>query len=186
MLQNISMLIRVRRGQPEPVPATSLVVFQCVQPTLFDLALNVVGLLQPDRGVQAALLRTEDDEVVRLTVLTETDTAICWKTAQPKDEANLRGENSEDSLTWQFFRSIDALGLASMWASSLLGVEDMFRLYYWQRLRDQDSIDPHIDTCLAKLEPVHTQRNWQHTETDLILRGPEHARYDGGEARDRE
>jgi hypothetical protein len=99
------------------------------------------------------------------------DPAICWKASQSKDFAKLRSENSEDALTWQFFRSIDAEGLVPAWAKQFLHIEDEFRLYYWQRLADQSSLDPDIDRCLATIEPYHTANDRQRTETDLILRG---------------
>ncbi len=99
------------------------------------------------------------------------DAAIYWKAAQPKDEEKLRSENSEDALTWQFFRSLEALNHLSPWASSFLALNDVFRLYYWQRLHDAHAIDPDIDDCLSEFEPIHRRSNRQHTETDLILRG---------------
>ena len=99
------------------------------------------------------------------------DPAICWKASQPKDVAKLRSENSEDALTWQFFRSIETEGLVSAWAKHFLAIEDQFRLYYWQRLPDQRSLDADIDRCLATIEPYHTAADRQRTETDLILRG---------------
>ena len=102
------------------------------------------------------------------------DPAICWKASQPKDVAKLRSENSEDALTWQFFRSIEAGGLVSAWAKHFLAIEDQFRLYYWQRLPDQGSLDADIDRCLATIEPYHTAEGRQRTETDLILRGARH------------
>jgi hypothetical protein len=97
--------------------------------------------------------------------------AICWKAIQPKDAAKLRSENSEDALTWQFFRSIESEGLVTGWAKHFLGIDDAFRLYYWQRLPDQMTLDGEIDACLATIEPYHTAANKQRTETDLILRG---------------
>jgi hypothetical protein len=97
--------------------------------------------------------------------------AICWKASQPKDVAKLRSENSEDALTWQFFRSIESEGLVSRWAKHFLSIDDVFRLYYWQHLPDQEKLDPDIDACLATIEPYHTGANKQRTETDLILRG---------------
>jgi hypothetical protein len=99
------------------------------------------------------------------------DAAIRWKAKQPKDVANIRSENSEDVLTWQFFRTLEHENLITRWASDFLGIEDEFSLFYWQRPRDQGTIDPDIDECLASLEPIHRKSDRQHTETDLILRG---------------
>jgi hypothetical protein len=99
------------------------------------------------------------------------DPAICWKASQPKDAEKLRSENSEDALTWRFFRSIEAERLVSEWAEHFLEIKDQFTLYYWQRLPGQGTLDPDIDRCLATIEPYHTAKDKQRTETDLILRG---------------
>jgi hypothetical protein len=99
------------------------------------------------------------------------DAAIRWKAEQEKDLRKIRSENSEDALTWQFFRTLEKHGLVSKWASECLDVEDDFTLFYWQRRHDQSEIDPDIDACLAQLEPIHRKRKRQHTETDLMLRG---------------
>jgi hypothetical protein len=99
------------------------------------------------------------------------DAAIRWKALQKKDSAKLRSENSEDALTWQFFRTLEHHGLLNRWVSECLKIQDEFTLLYWQRPRDRSVIDPDIDDCLARLEPIHRKLNRQHTETDLILRG---------------
>jgi hypothetical protein len=99
------------------------------------------------------------------------DAAIQWKAAQPKDAAKLCSENSEDALTWQFFRTLESEDLVTRWARDCLGVADEFSLLYWQRAPDHAIIDPDVDECLAGLEPIHRKLDRQHTETDLILRG---------------
>ena len=97
--------------------------------------------------------------------------AIHWKASQKKDELNLRSPRSEDALTWQVFRSLEAAGLLDRLVEDLLGISDQYRAYYWQRPWHQYVIDPTIDKVLGEVEPYHRARNLQHTETDLILRG---------------
>jgi len=97
--------------------------------------------------------------------------AIQWKASQKKDEQKIRNPHSEDALTWQVFRSLEAAGLLDRFAEDLLGVSDQYRAHYWQRPWHQYVIDPTIDKVLGEVEPYHRARNLQHTETDLILRG---------------
>jgi hypothetical protein len=97
--------------------------------------------------------------------------AIQWKAAQRKDRAHIRSENSEDALTWQTFRSLEAAGLLDQFVADWLGLTDRYVAYYWQRRHDQYDIDPIIDSVLAEVEPFHRQHGRQHTETDLMLRG---------------
>jgi Holliday junction resolvase-like predicted endonuclease len=114
--------------------------------------------------------RVFDDWKENVLVFCE-DAAIRWKAGQKKDSAKLRSERSEDALTWQFFRTLEHQGRLNRWASECLNIQDEFALLYWQRPWDQSAIDPDIDDCLARLEPIHRKLNRQHTETDLILRG---------------
>ena len=99
------------------------------------------------------------------------DAAICWKAAQQKDLEKIRSENSEDVLTWQVFRTLEEHQMVSKWAAECLGIDDEFTVYYWQRQYNESVIDPMVDSCLARVEPIHREHNRQHTETDLILRG---------------
>jgi len=99
------------------------------------------------------------------------DPAIQWKASQKKDELHLRNPNSEDALTWQVFRSLEAAGLLDRFVEDLLGISDEYRAYYWQRPWQQYAIDLTVDKALAEVEPYHRAHNLQHTETDLILRG---------------
>lgn len=97
--------------------------------------------------------------------------AIQWKASQKKDRKHIRSENSEDALTWQTFRSLEAAGLLDQVVADLLGLTDHYIAYYWQRPHNQYDIDPTIDCVLAEVEPYHRRHGRQHTETDLILRG---------------
>jgi hypothetical protein len=97
--------------------------------------------------------------------------AIRWKASQKKDRRHIRSENSEDALTWQTFRSLEAAELLDRFAADMLGLTDHYIAYYWQRPHDQYDIDPTVDRVLAEVEPYHRQHGCQHTETDLILRG---------------
>ena len=97
--------------------------------------------------------------------------AIQWKASQKKDRKHIRSENSEDALTWQTFRSLEAAGSLDRFVGDLLGLTDHYIAYYWQRPHDQYDIDPIINRALAEVEPFHRRHGRQHTETDLILRG---------------
>jgi len=97
--------------------------------------------------------------------------AIQWKASQKKDRRHIRSEDSEDALTWQTFRSLEAAGLLDQFVADLLGLSDHYAAYYWQRPHDGYDIDPTIDRALAEVEPYHRQHGRQHTETDLTLRG---------------
>jgi len=97
--------------------------------------------------------------------------AIQWKASQKKDRRHIRSENSEDALTWQTFRSLEAAGLLDQFVAELLGLVDHYSAYYWQRSCNQYEIDPTVDRVLAEVEPYHRQHGRQHTETDLMLRG---------------
>jgi hypothetical protein len=99
------------------------------------------------------------------------DAAIRWKAEQEKDLQKIRSENSEDALTWQFFRSLEAYGLTNKWVAECLGIHDDFTVLYWQRRHDQSEIDPDIDACLARVEPIHRAASRQHTETDVMFLG---------------
>jgi hypothetical protein len=102
------------------------------------------------------------------------DEAIRWKASQKKDAKKICSENSEDVLTWQVFRTLEANHLLNRWMAHSFGLEDQFVPYYWQRRYSSSEIDPDIKAALSEIEPYHEKHGRQHTETDLILRGNRH------------
>lgn len=102
------------------------------------------------------------------------DPAIRWKASQRKDRKKIRSENSEDALTWQVFRTLEATGQLDKWVKDSFGLEDCFVPYYWQRRFDSSETDRDIAVALSAVEPYHEKHSRQHTETDLILRGKRH------------
>lgn len=97
--------------------------------------------------------------------------AIRWKANQRKDRVHIRSRHSEDRLTWIVYRALEGEGLVPQFCHEVLGLPPAERVwvYYWQRVPNSECIDHDIDEALAEVEPWHTARRAQRTETDLIL-----------------
>jgi hypothetical protein len=97
--------------------------------------------------------------------------AIWWKANLERDKEHIRSRHSEDRLTWIVYRTLEGENLLPHFCAEVLGLPPAERVwvYYWQHLPNSERIDPDIDAALAKVEPWHTARGRQRTETDLIL-----------------
>jgi len=97
--------------------------------------------------------------------------AIRWKANLPRDREHIRSAHSEDRLTWIVYRALEGEKLVPQFCAEVLGLPAAGRVwvYYWQRLPNSERIDHDIDAALGEVEPWHTARGAQRTETDLLL-----------------
>jgi hypothetical protein len=117
--------------------------------------------------MEAKLLKTWETSVWIDTHLA----AIWWKANLERDKKHIRSRHSEDRLTWIVYRALEGENLVPQFCAEVLRLPPAERVwvYYWQRLPNSERIDPDIDDALAYVEPNHTARGRQRTETDLIL-----------------
>lgn len=99
--------------------------------------------------------------------------AIRWKAAQEKDSKHICSSHSEDRLTWIAFRAFERMGLLPRYCTDLLGLpaSERVEVLYWQRLPGSQCLHPDVNASLAEIEPWHTEKKRQRTETDMILVG---------------
>jgi hypothetical protein len=99
---------------------------------------------------------------------------LVWKAGRDTFGANtsvpnhprLASEDSEDSLSWNLFRTLERTGHLDV-ITRALGLEDEFQVLYWHRPWDAVEPLPEIRAALKRAEP------WRgyHTEVDVILKG---------------
>lgn len=85
-------------------------------------------------------------------------------------------EQSEDVLSWNFFRSLQSAGKLHF-VTDKLGIHaDIEKVYFWQHDADRwsEEVDPEIQNILNEMEPWGENGRRQQTETDIILRGGHH------------
>ena len=88
----------------------------------------------------------------------------------------IASEQSEDTLSWNLFRSLQLAGKLRFLTDRLGIHSNVEKVYFWQHDADRrtEEIDSEIQGILNEMEPWGRNGRRQQTETDIILRGAHH------------
>jgi len=94
----------------------------------------------------------------------------------PRGFPYIASEQSEDVLSWNLFRSLQAAGKLRLLTDEKGIHEDIEMVYFWQHEADRwsEEVDLEIQSILNEMEPWGINGRKQQTETDVIFRGEHH------------